>query len=60
MITIFLYKTVDKKFSHKLVSPPDMAMLNISEGLDFTLTAPPDYEQPWYWVEAEWTTNPAN
>jgi len=56
MITIFVYRLLDGKYSHKFVSPPDMAMLNIDDGLDFTLTAPPDYEQSWYWSDTQWVS----
>lgn len=60
MITIFMYRTEDGKYSHKLVSTVDTAMLNVTDNLDYTLKEPPDYDKPWYWIGSKWTTEPAN
>ena len=27
-------------------------------GRDFTLTKPPNYEQPWYWYDNAWQSEP--
>lgn len=38
----------------------DGALYDMGDDKDFTLTSPPDYDQPWYWVDSKWTTEPAN
>ena len=60
MITIYVYHADSKKYSHRLVTTPETAMLNITSDLDYTLAPPPDYEHQWRWVDSEWTIEPAN
>lgn len=56
MITIFMYRIEDGKYSHKLVSTIDTAMLNVTDTLDYTLKEPPDYLSKWYWKDNKWVT----
>ena len=60
IITIFVLNT-DGSLKNQRVGNIDSLMLAVDiEGLDFTLTQPPNYEQSWYWYNNQWKDKPSN
>lgn len=53
---IYVYNSDGFEYLYTDMGDISGAINDLGDDKDFTLTPPPDYEQPWYWVEAEWTT----
>lgn len=53
-ITVYLYNTISKIYSHSITTNMSVFMENVIEGFDFTLTPPPDYVHVWRWVDTKW------
>lgn len=54
MIDIYVYFKSTGKLAYKDTGLPDDTMRDISPGLGFTLTPPPDYDRTWRWVDTAW------
>lgn len=57
MIKVYVYSTDTGLLVSELTGICDIVILNITEGEDFTLTAPPDYAHTWRWVDDKWVAD---
>lgn len=57
-IKLYIYDELGK-YSHSRSGDADSAV-DSAEMFDenFTLTPPPDYDQPWYWYDNKWQSEP--
>ena len=60
MMKLYIYRLSDGLFVYEDAGSTQGIIYDLGNEKDFTLTPPPDYEKPWYWIDAEWTTDPAN
>ncbi|MGM8939015.1 hypothetical protein ACS8E2_10010 [Psychrobacter glaciei] len=54
-MTVYIYNASDGRLKHSLSGAYEAIILNISEGEDFTLTAPPNNHDKWHWIDDRWT-----
>ena len=60
MSILFIYLKITGQFVYKDVGSINSVMLDLADDKDFTLTQPPNYEQPWYWYNNQWNDKPSN
>lgn len=58
MIRLFIYDKKSKTLVGEYFGEVGLTLNDIPEGQDFTLTPPPSYEQPWYWCDNKWQSEP--
>ncbi len=60
MIKLYIYNTETGGLIREDTGLAAYVIHDLGKNEDFTLTAPPNYEQPWYWIDDKWTTEPAS
>lgn len=58
MIKLYVYSKSTGLLVSELTGLCESVILNISSNEDFTLTAPPDYEHVWRWIDTKWVEVP--
>lgn len=55
---IYVYDVSTGIFMWELSGHISSIMIDIDNRKDFTLTKPPNYYQPWYWIDDKWQSEP--
>lgn len=56
MIRLFIYDKETGALISEFFGEAKYVIHDMLSDQDFTLTPPPDYAQPWYWIDDKWTT----
>ena len=57
MIKLYIYDKKTGLYKYSDTGPEDYVFIDMPEGTDFTLTAPPNTYEKWYWIDSKWTTD---
>lgn len=58
MIRVFVYKKENGLLVSEFVGAINEVLKDVPTDCDFTLKAPENYRQPWYWYDNTWQVEP--
>ena len=59
MIKVYVYDKKTRLLKYIDNGNPEFVTYDISDDNDFTLTAPPDFKNPWRWIDNKWIADNA-